>query len=65
MKMTIATVLFLGFAIGLLETGLQTGLHWVSQLGFGFLCISTVLLLTDMFFSVVASFKTNESHVEG
>lgn len=65
MKLTIAMVLFLVFAICLLEAGLQTGLHWVSQLGFGFLCISIVLLFTDMFVSVVESFKTNESHVEG
>ena len=62
MKLTIAMVLFLGIAIGLLETGQQTGFHWVSQLGFGFLSIATVLLLTDIFVSVFASFKTDESH---
>lgn len=62
MKLTTAMVLIMGIAIGLLETGLQTGFHWVSQLGFGFLSIATVLLLTDMFVSVVASFKTDESH---
>ncbi|OKS58572.1 hypothetical protein [Pseudomonas syringae] len=62
MKLTIAMVLFLGIAIGLLETGQQTGFHWVSQLGFGFLSIATVLLLTDIFVSAIASFKTDESH---
>ncbi|WP_054086280.1 hypothetical protein, partial [Pseudomonas syringae] len=62
MKLTIAMVLFLGFANVLLETGQQTGLRWVSQLGLGLLGISIVLLLTDMFVSVVASFKKNEAH---
>ncbi|SOS30006.1 putative membrane protein (plasmid) [Pseudomonas cerasi] len=62
MKLTIAMMLFLGIAIALLETGQQTGFHWVSQLGFGFLSIAAVLLLTDIFVSVVASFKTDESY---
>lgn len=62
MKLSIAMVLFLGIAIGLLETGQQTGLRWVSQLGFAFLGISILLLMTDMVVSVVASFRTNESH---
>nr|ARO44798.1 hypothetical protein [Pseudomonas syringae pv. actinidiae] len=62
MKLTIAVVLFLAVAVGLLETGLQTGLHWVSQAGFGFLSISTVLLLADIFVSVISSFRTADSH---
>lgn len=62
MKLTMAMVLFLAVAIGLLEAGLQTGFHWVSQMGFGFLSVATVLLLTDIFVSVVSSFRTVESH---
>lgn len=62
MKLTIAMVLFTGAAIGLLEAGLQTSFHWVSHFGFGLLSVATVLLLTDMYVSVVVSFKMDESH---
>lgn len=65
MKLTIAMVLFLVFAICLLETGLQTGLHWVSQLGFGFCAYRRCCCLLTCLFLSLESFKTNESHVEG
>jgi hypothetical protein len=62
MKLSMAMVLFLAVAVGLLETGLQTGLHWVSQTGFGFLIASTVLLFMDIGAAVVSSFRTVKSH---